>query len=116
MRFTSLSTIELRRAIIEYTCELMKLKNVTVQEHFANIEGAHNNYHIHLGSGMIHQDGGNSIYMIPIYSGKRGKVYLPFLDEDPMSAQILTKVIMLAEDTKIKDPTILNQIVTKKVQ
>ncbi|MBQ8663922.1 MAG: hypothetical protein IJ471_08695 [Eubacterium sp.] len=49
-----------------------------------------------------------------VWSGKRGKVYLPFLDEDPMSAQILTKVLMLAEDTKIKDPAILDQIVTLK--
>ena len=111
---TSFSTIELRKAIVEYTCELMKLKNVTVSEHFANIEGQHNNYHVHLGSGMIHQDGGGSVHMVPVYSGKRGKVYLPFLDEDPMSAQILTKVIMLAEDVKIKDPAILNQIVTRK--
>lgn len=111
---TSFSTVELRRAIIEYTCDLMKLKNVTVQEHFVNIEGKHNNYHVHLGSGMIHQDGGSSIHMVPVYSGKRGKVYLPFLDEDPMSAQILTKVLMLAEDTKIKDPAILNQIETRK--
>lgn len=111
---TSFSTMELRRSIIEYTCQLMKLKNVTVQEHFANIQGAHNNYHVHLGSGMIHQDGGSSIHMVPVYSGKRGKVYLPFLDEDPMSAQILTKVLMLAEDTKIKDSAILSQIVTKK--
>lgn len=111
---TSFSTIELRRAIIEYTCQLMKLENVTVQENFANIQGKHNNYHVHLGSGMIHQDGGSSIHMVPVFSGKRGKVYLPFLDEDPMSAQILTKVLMLTEDTKIKDPAILSQIVTKK--
>lgn len=46
------------------------------------------------------------------YSEKRGKVYLPFLDEDPVTAQILSKVIMLAEDTKIKNPAILKQIIT----
>ena len=111
---TSFSTIELRKAIVEYTCELMKLKNVTLQEHFANIEGRYNNYHIHLGSGMIHQDGGGSIHIVPVFSGKRGKVYLPFLDEDPMSAQILSKILLLAEDKKIQDPSILNQIVTRK--
>lgn len=53
------------------------------------------------------------IYMVPVYSGKRGKVYLPFLDEDTMTAQILTKVIMLAEDHLIKDSSILEQIAIK---
>ncbi|WP_435372951.1 DUF7737 domain-containing protein [Allocoprobacillus halotolerans] len=47
------------------------------------------------------------------FKKKRGKVYFPFLDEDPMSAQILTKVIMFAKDTQIKDPSILKQIQTK---
>ncbi len=51
--------------------------------------------------------------MVPVYSGKRGKVYLPFLDEDTMTAQILTKVIMLAEDHLIKDSSILEQIAIK---
>ena len=111
---TSFSTMELRRTIIEYTCQLMKLDNVKVKDHFANIQGKHNDYSVHLGSGVIHQRGGSMIHMIPVYSGKRGKIYLPFLDEDPMTAQILTKVIMLAEDTKIKDPSILQQIETRQ--
>lgn len=51
--------------------------------------------------------------MVPVYSGKRGKVYLQFLDEDTMTAQILTKVIMLAEDHLIKDSSILEQIAIK---
>lgn len=110
---TSFSTMELRQTIIEYTCQLMNLDNVQVKDHFANIQGQHNDYSVHLGSGIIHQKGGSIIHMIPVYSGKRGKVYLPFLDEDPMTAQILTKVIMLAEDTKIKDPSILQQIITR---
>lgn len=111
---TSFSTMELRKTIIEYTCQLMKLDNVVIQDHFANIQGQHNDYSVHLGSGVIHQKGGAMIHIIPIYSGKRGKVYLPFLDEDPMTAQILTKVIMLAEDIKINDPAILQQITTRK--
>lgn len=111
---TSFSTMELRQTIIKYTCELMKLKNVIIQDHFVRIQGQLNDYSVHLGSGVVHQMGGSAIHIIPVYSGKRGKVYLPFLDEDPTTAQILTKVIMLAEDHKIKDPSILQQISTKK--
>lgn len=107
---TSFSTMELRRTIVEYTCSLMKLKNVTVQEHFANICGKLNDYSVHLGSGTIHQSGGGAIHMIAVHSQRRGKVYLPFLDEDPKTAEILSKILFLAEDFKIKDPSVLKQI------
>ena len=42
---------------------------------------------------------------------KRGKLFLPFVDEDPKTAEIMSKIVMLAEDKKIKDPSILDQIV-----
>lgn len=111
---TSFSTMELRKTIVEYTCQLMKLTNVTVQEHFADIKGGLNNYSVHLGSGVVHQSGGGAIHIVAVHSGKRGKVYLPFLDEDPKTAEILSKVILLAEDKKIKDPEILRQIVRRE--
>ncbi len=111
---TSFSTMELRKTIVEYTCRLMKLSNVSVQEHFADIKGGMNHYSVHLGSGVIHQSGGGTIHIVAVHSAKRGKVYLPFLDEDPKTAEILSKVAMLAEDGKIKDPEILRQIVRRK--
>ena len=110
---TSFSTVELRKTIAEFTAELMGLKNITFQEHFANIEGVLNNYSIHLGSGMIHQSGGGAIHTVAIHNAKRGKVYLPFLDEDPRTAEIISKIVMFAEDNKLKDPSILSQIVSK---
>lgn len=110
---TSTSTVELRKTMIQLTCQLMHLDNVEIGDRFVNIHGQYNDYTIHLGSGNIHQKGGSTIHVIHVYSKKRGKVYLPFLDEDPMSAQILTKVIMFAKDTQIKDPSILKQIQTK---
>ena len=81
-----------------------------MKDHFVHITGQYNDYSVHLGSGIIHQKAGSTIHMIPVWSGQRGKVYLPFLDEDPMTAQIVTKVVMLAQDTSIKDPAILSQI------
>lgn len=107
---TSVSTIELRKAIVSCTCQLMKFKNIQMKDHFVHITGQYNDYSVHLGSGIIHQKAGSTIHMIPVWSGQRGKVYLPFLDEDPMTAQIVTKVVMLAQDTSIKDPAILSQI------
>ena len=111
---TSFSTVELRATIAEYTCRLMKLDNVTVEGHFANIKGGLNDYSVHLGSGTVRQGGGAAIHILPVHSQKRGKVYLPFLDEDPKAAEVLSKIILLAEDGKIKDPSILDQIRTRE--
>lgn len=54
------------------------------------------------------------IRIVSVWSGKRGKVYLPFLDEDPKTAQIISEVVLFAQDDKIKDPSILQQIQTRK--
>ena len=52
---TSTSTLELRKAIITCTCQLMKLSNVQIEGHFAHIAGKYNEYSVHLGSGVVHQ-------------------------------------------------------------
>lgn len=110
---TSFSTMELRSSIVSYTMELMKLTNVEVKDHHANIKGSLNDYSVHLGSGQVHQTLGGALHILPVHSQKRGKLYLPFLDEDPKTAEILSKIILLAEDHKLKDPTILSQIVRR---
>lgn len=107
---TSTSTFELRKSIITCTCQLMKLSNVQIDGHFAHITGKYNEYSVHLGSGVVHQKAAGMIHIVPVWSGNRGKVYLPFLDEDPLTAQIVSKIVMLSEDAKIKDPEILGQI------
>ena len=58
----------------------------------------------------IHREGGAQITVLPVHSQNRGRLFLPFVDEDPKTAEILTKIIFFAEDDKIKDPSILNQI------
>ncbi|KAB5245959.1 DUF4132 domain-containing protein, partial [Bacteroides thetaiotaomicron] len=107
---TSHSTIEMRRALVELTLPLFHFSNVRVKGNFAYIEGKLGKYNIHLGSGVIHKAGGAQIAVLPVHSQSRGRLFLPFVDEDPKTAEILTKIIFFAEDDKIKDPSILNQI------
>ena len=107
---TSHSTIEMRRALVELTLPLFHFNNVKVKGNFAYIEGKLGKYNIHLGSGVIHKEGGAQIAVLPVHSQSRGRLFLPFVDEDPKTAEILTKIIFFAEDDKIKDPGILNQI------
>lgn len=108
---TSHSTIEMRRAIVEFNLPLFGLKNVTLKDSHALIQGSRGNYTVHLGSGVVHQEGGSMLHILPVHSQKRGKLFLPFVDEDPKTAEIMSKILFLAEDKKIKDPTVLDQIV-----
>lgn len=107
---TSHSTVEMRKAILELCLPLFKLKNVRLEGSHALIEGTRGQYSIHLGSGVIHQSGGHQIQVLPVHSQGRGKMFLPFLDEDPKTAEIISKVVLFAEDQKMKDPYVLRQL------
>ena len=107
----SQSTIEMRRAIVEFNAKLFKLKNVTFTESHALIKGTRAEYSIHLGSGLIHQKAGATIEVLPVHSQHRGRIFLPFIDEDPKTAEIMSKVLLFAQDEKIKDIFILEQII-----
>lgn len=106
----SLSTVEMRVSLIRELLPLMKLDNVTVQGSHAHINGSLGEYTIHLGSGIVHRKAAGSLNIVPVHSQHRGKIFLPFVDEDPRTAEIMSKVLLLAEDRKLKDPTILVQL------
>lgn len=107
---TSHSTIEMRKAIAEFTMPLFKLANVSFTRNHAIINGKRANYTVHLGSGVVHQEAGPMINVLPVHSQRRGRIFLPFVDDDPKTSEVLTKILFFAEDNKIKDPFILDQI------
>ena len=107
---TSHSTVEMRKAIAEFTMPLFRLTNVTFTKNHAVIEGKRANYTVHLGSGVVHQEAGPMINVLPVHSQRRGRIFLPFVDDDPKTSEVLTKILFFAEDNKIKDPYILEQI------
>ncbi|MCP3935653.1 MAG: hypothetical protein GY708_09815 [Actinomycetia bacterium] len=41
---------------------------------------------------------------------RQGRVFLPFLDDDPMTAEIATRVVTLGRDSEIKDAGLLAQL------
>ena len=106
----SLTTIEIRRVILLESLRLMKIENVRIEGSFAHISGQLGEYSVHLGSGTVFKQAAGAINILPVHSQHRGRIFLPFLDEDPKTAEILSKTILLANDTKIKDPHILEQI------
>ena len=106
----SLTTIEMRKVIVAESIRLMKLENVKIEGNFALINGSLGEYSVHLGSANVYKQATGSVYIVPVHSQHRGRVFLPFMDEDPKTAEIVSKVLLLAEDKKIKDPFILEQI------
>ncbi len=107
---TSHSTIEMRKAIVECSLSLFQTKNVRLEGNHAIIDGTLGKYTIHLGSGVVHQMGNAMLFVVPVHAQHRGRIFLPFVDDDPKTAEILSKILLFAEDHKIKDPNILSQI------
>ena len=107
---TSHSTIEMRRAIVECNLALFRTKNVRLEGNHAIIDGKLGQYTVHLGSGVVHQLGNAMLFVVPVHAQQRGRIFLPFVDDDPKTAEILSKILLFAEDAKIKDSKILGQI------
>jgi len=104
------STTEMRAALIRETVSLLKIENVRLSERHALVDGTLGSYNIHLGSGVVHRQPGGSLCIIPVHSQQRGRIFLPFADDDSKSAEIISKVLLLSKDNAIQDPTILEQL------
>ncbi len=104
------STVEMRSTLVRETCRLLKLANVQIQSQHVLVEGHLGSYSIHLGSAMVHRQPGGALCIIPVPSQHRGRIFLPFVDNDPKTAEVISKVVLLSKDKEIQDPTILEQI------
>lgn len=104
------STVEMRGALVRETAELLGMGNVELTDHHALVAGKLGSYSVHLGSGVVHRRPGNALCIIPVGSQHRGRLFLPFVDDDPRTAEVVSKVVLLARDHQIKDPTILEQL------
>ncbi|MUG98959.1 hypothetical protein F7734_44365 [Scytonema sp. UIC 10036] len=74
------------------------------------LEGHLGSYSVHLGSGIVHRQPGGALCIVPAHSQHRRRLFLPFADNDPKTAEIVSKVLLLARDKEIQDPTILSHI------
>lgn len=106
----SASTIEMRAALVVQMSALLKLTTVRVEPPYVKIHGALAQYAVHLGSAVAHRLPGGMMLIVPVHSQHRGRLFLPFADDDPRTAEVLSKTLLLARDTDIKDPGILDQI------
>lgn len=106
----SQSSIEMRASLLREVCLALKLNNVRIEAPRAFIKGVHREYALHLGSANVQMLPGAALFIVPVHSHHRGRVFLPFAEEDPKCAEVITKAIALARDSEIKDPSILTQL------
>ncbi|MGL4555117.1 MAG: DUF4132 domain-containing protein, partial [Gemmataceae bacterium] len=106
----SASTVEMRATLLRETCKLFGLKNVTVKDRHALIDGTLAEYSVHLGSAGVHKMPGGHVCIVAVPAQHRGRLFLPFADDDPKTAEVISKVLLLGRDHEIQDPSILEQL------
>jgi Family of unknown function (DUF5724)/Domain of unknown function (DUF4132) len=106
----SASTLEMRAALVKETCALLKLSNVRIKDNSALIKGELAEYTVHLGSAIARKIPGETLFIVAVQAQHRGRLFLPFADNDPRTAEVVSKVLLLARDKEIKDPSIISQI------
>lgn len=108
------ATAKTRKEILERMIPRLKIASrCTFEDRFLLVKGDLRTYKIHLGSGNILMLPDDQYLCIVPSSGAetfgQGKVFLPF-EGDRVLSIILSKAFMLADDTRIADPSIMHQI------
>ncbi len=84
--------------------------HVRLDGHFAVVDGKLGRYRIHLGTSSIYMEPGrHAICIIPAKSEAR-RILLPFEERDYMTSLVFSKVLLMLDDDRITDPTILRQM------
>jgi hypothetical protein len=104
-----------RKEVLERLVPRLKIAaQCSFNDRFLVVRGRKRTYKIHMGSGNILMEP-NDQYLCIVpdararASGVGADLFLPFEGDNQLSI-IISKALLLADDTKIKDPTILRQI------
>jgi hypothetical protein len=106
------ATAQTRKAALERLIPRLKIAGrCTFADRFLVVRGELRTYKIHLGSGNILMEPNDQyLCIVPKRSSvTEDRVFLPFEGDGTLSV-ILSKALLLADDTKIQDPTIVRQI------
>jgi hypothetical protein len=105
------ATAQTRRDLLGRLIPRLKIApRCTLQDRFLVVRGDLRTYKIHLGSGnILMKPNDQYLCIVPDRGASGNGVFLPFEGDRTLSV-ILSKAFLLADDTKITDPTILSQI------
>lgn len=102
---------QLRHEVLEQLVPRLAIADrCELGDRFLTVRGDLRTYRIHLGSGNILMSPNDQyLCIVAARDGRAQKLFLPF-DDDPVLSLVLSKAFLLANDTAIKDPTIIAQI------
>lgn len=107
------ATAATRKEVLERLVPRLKIaKRCSFSDRFLVVRGDKRTYKIHLGSGNILMEPDDQyLCIVPDARARvsQDDLYLPFEGDSTLSI-VISKALLLAEDTKIKDPTITRQI------
>lgn len=103
------STVEIRHAVLTSIVDILGLKNVTFLKDNIKIVGTYGTYIVNICTGLVFKEGKGNLLLDTVYSVEK-PLLLDFVDEDPMTADIISKAIVLSADNKIRDPGILREL------
>jgi hypothetical protein len=111
------ATAQTRKALLQRLLPRLKIADrCSLAERFLIVRGSLRTYKIHLGSGNILMEPNDQyLCIVPKQTVAGGeRVFLPF-EGDTMLSIILSKAFLLADDAKITDPGIVNQVILKQL-
>lgn len=107
------NTAQTRKEVLERLLPRLKVSgHCEIRGRFLHVKGQRKTYKIHLGSGNVLMEPNDQyLCIVPDRSANKAgsRLFLPF-EGDQTLTLILSKAFLLAEDWKIKDPTIVSQI------
>ena len=106
------ATAQTRREVLQRLVPRLKIAaKCSFEEKFLVVQGGLRSYKIHLGSGNILMKPNDQYLCIVPQQAQADdeKVFLPFEGDRTLSV-IISKAFLLADDTKIKDASIVSQI------
>jgi hypothetical protein len=111
-RWASPAQARSRAEVLSALITDLGLTRVTLDGTAAVVRGSRATYRVHLTSGSIHVEPAGYLCVVPAGFGAttHRRLFLPFADDDRMTSVILSKVLLLSEDEKITDTSILQQL------
>jgi hypothetical protein len=100
-----------RREVVEQLLPRLAIADrCSLEDRYLVVRGDLRSYKIHLGSSnILMAPNDRYLCIVAARDARASKLFLPF-DDDPVLSLILSKAFMLADDKKIRDPTIVAQI------
>lgn len=105
----AMSAVEIRREILKSVISILGLDNISFLKDNISVKGFYGTYLINIHTGLVFKEGKGNLLLDTIYSTDK-PLLLDFIDEDPMTADIVSKAVVLSNDSAVRDPIVLREI------